>query len=96
MGSVGDAYDNAMAESVIGLNKTEVIKKRGPWKNHQGREFATLTQVDWFNNRRHLEPIRYIPPVELEQMYYQDQESVLWHTTTRRCWVRAKTHTPEN
>ena len=75
VGSVGDAYDNAMAESVIGLYKTEVIKKRGPWKNHQAVEFATLAWVDWFNNRRLLEPIGNIPPVELEQMYYQDQES---------------------
>lgn len=75
VGSVGDAYDNAMAESVIGLYKTEVIKKRGPWKNHQAVEFATLAWVDWFNNRRLLEPIGDIPPAELEQMYYKDKEA---------------------
>ena len=75
VGSVGDAYDNAMAESVIGLYKTEAIKKRGPWKNHQAVKFATLAWTDWFSNRRLLEPIVNIPPAELEQMYYQDQES---------------------
>jgi len=75
VGSVGDAYDNAMAESVIGLYKTEVIKKRGPWKHRQTVEFATLAWVDWFNNRRLLEPIGNIPPTEMEQMYYLNQES---------------------
>lgn len=75
VGSVGDAYDNAMAESVMGLYKTEVINKQGLWKHRQAVEFATLAWVDWFNNRRLLEPIGNIPPVELEQMYYQDQES---------------------
>ena len=75
VGSVGDAYDNAMAESVIGLYKTEVIKKRGTWKHRQSVEFATLAWVNWFNNRRLLEPIGNIPPAELEQMYYQDKES---------------------
>jgi putative transposase len=73
--SVGDAYDNAMAESVIGLYKTEVINKQGPWRHRQAVEFATLAWVYWFNNRRLLEPIGNIPPVELEQMYYQEQES---------------------
>ncbi len=75
MGSVGDAYDNAMAESVIGLYKTEVINKKGPWKHRQAVEFATLAWVDWFNNRRLLGPIGNIPPIELEQMYYQDKQS---------------------
>ena len=74
VGSVGDAYDNAMAESVIGLYKTEVINKQGPWKHRQAVEFATLAWVDWFNNRRLLEPIGNIPPVELEHMYYQDKK----------------------
>ena len=66
---------HCMADSVIGLYKTEVIKKRGPWKNHQAVEFATLAWVDWFNNRRLPEPIGDIPPVEFEQAYYQDQEA---------------------
>ena len=75
VGSVGDAYDNAMAESVIGLYKTEVINKQGAWKHRQAVEFVTLAWVDWFNNRRLLEPIGNIPPIELEQMYYQDKQS---------------------
>jgi transposase InsO family protein len=73
VGTVGDSYDNAMAESVIGLYKTEVIWSRGPWRGVEDVEFATLEWVDWFNNRRLLEPIGYIPPAELEQMYYRNQ-----------------------
>ncbi len=73
VGSRGDAYDNAMAESVIGLYKTEVILRKGPWKNSEDVEFKTLEWVDWFNNRRLLEPIGYVPPVEYETMYYQQQ-----------------------
>jgi len=73
VGSVGDSYENAMAETVIGLYKTEVIRRRGPWRNLDAVEFATLEWVDWFNNRRLLEPIGNIPPVELEQEYYQLQ-----------------------
>ncbi len=73
VGSRGDAYDNAMAESVIGLYKTEVILRKGPWKNSEHVEFKTLEWVDWFNHRRLLEPIGYVPPVEYETMYYQQQ-----------------------
>jgi transposase InsO family protein len=73
VGSVGDSYDNALAESVIGLYKTEVIRRRGPWRNLDGVEYATLEWVDWFNNRRLLEPIGYIPPVEFEEAYYRGQ-----------------------
>ncbi len=73
VGSRGDAYDNAMAESVIGLYKTEMIARKGPWKNSEDVEFKTLEWVDWFNNRRLLEPIGYVPPVEYEAMYYQHQ-----------------------
>ena len=73
VGSVGDSYDNALAESVIGLYKTEVIRQRGPWRCIEQVEFATLEWVDWFNNRRLLEPIGYVPPAELEQMYYLSQ-----------------------
>jgi transposase InsO family protein len=73
VGSVGDSYDNALAESVIGLYKTEVIRKRGPWRNLEAVEFETLDWIDWFNNRRLLEPIGDIPPAEYEEMYYSGQ-----------------------
>ena len=76
VGSVGDSCDNAMAESVIGLYKTELIRRRGPWRHHEAVEFAILQWVDWFNNRRLLKPIGNIPPAELEHMYYQNQESM--------------------
>jgi transposase InsO family protein len=69
VGSVGDSYDNAMAESVIGLFKAEVIHPRGPWRHLDAVEFATLEWVDWFNHRRLLAPIGYVPPAELEQAY---------------------------
>jgi len=75
VGSVGDSYDNALAETIIGLFKTEVIRRNGPWRNIEEVEFATLEWVDWFNNRRLLEPIGNIPPVELEQLYYERQET---------------------
>ncbi len=70
-GSTGDSYDNAMAESIIGLYKTEVIHARGPWRSLDAVEYATLEWVDWFNNRRLLEPIGYVPPVQFEQEYYR-------------------------
>ena len=73
VGSVGDSYDNAMAESIIGLFKTEVIHARGPWRHLDSVEYATLEWVDWFNNRRLLEPIGHVPPAEFEQMYYRRQ-----------------------
>ena len=75
VGSVGDSYDNALAETIFGLFKTEVIRKSGPWRNLEEVEFATLEWVDWFNNRRLLEPIGNIPPVELEQLYYERKGS---------------------
>jgi putative transposase len=71
VGSQGDALDNALAESVIGLFKTEVIRRRGPWRHLEAVEFATLELVDWFNTRRLLEPIGYCPPAEYEARYYQ-------------------------
>jgi transposase InsO family protein len=74
VGSVGDSYDNALAESVIGLFKTEVIRRRGPWRTLDAVEFATLEWVDWFNNRRLLEPIGNIPPAEAEQRYHAQNE----------------------
>ncbi|AXB80664.1 IS3 family transposase [Novosphingobium sp. P6W] len=70
VGSVGDSYDNALAETINGLYKAEVIHRRGPWRSFEAVEYATLEWVDWFNNRRLLEPIGNIPPVEAEQRYY--------------------------
>jgi transposase InsO family protein len=75
VGSVGDSYDNALAETINGLFKTEVIRRRGPWRSLEDVEFATLEWVDWFNNRRLLEPIGNVPPVECEQAYYQGLEA---------------------
>ena len=75
VGSVGDSYDNALAETIIGLYKTEVIHQLGPWRNVDHVEFETLNWVDWFNNRRLLEPIGNIPPVESEELCYQCQEA---------------------
>ena len=70
VGSVGDSYDNALAETINGLYKAEVIHRRSSWRSFEDVELATLTWVDWFNNRRLLEPIGYIPPAEAEQRYY--------------------------
>lgn len=70
VGSVGDSYDNALAESINGLYKAEVIHRRGPWRSIEAVEFATLEWVDWFNHRRLLEPIGNIPPAEAEANFY--------------------------
>ena len=70
VGSVGDSYDNALAETINGLYKAEVIHRRGPWRNFEAVEFATLEWVDWFNHRRLLEPIGNMPPAEAEERYY--------------------------
>ena len=70
VGSVGDSYDNALAETINGLYKAEVIHRRGPWRSFEAVEFATLEWVDWFNHRRLLEPIGNIPPAEAEDRYY--------------------------
>jgi len=72
VGSRGDFYDNALAETINGLYKTEVIRRRGPWKNIDDVEFATLEWIDWFNNRRLLEPIGDIPPAEYEMLYWTE------------------------
>jgi transposase InsO family protein len=71
VGSTGDAYDNALAESVNGLFKTEVIHRRGPWRSLEAVEFATLAWVHWFNTGRLLEAIGYVPPAEYEAQYYE-------------------------
>ena len=74
VGSVGDSYDNALAETINGLFNTEVIRQQGPWRNIEDVEFATLPWVDWFNHRRLLEPIGNVPPAELEAAYYEQQQ----------------------
>ncbi len=75
VGSVGDSYDNALAETINGLFKAEVIHRRGPWRNFEAVEYATLEWVDWFNNRRLLEPIGNIPPAEAEANFYAALEN---------------------
>lgn len=76
VGSVGDSYDNALAETINGLYKAEVIHRKGPWKSFEAVEFATLKWVDWFNHRRILEPIGNIPPAEAEQLYYAELDKI--------------------
>jgi len=75
VGSVGDSYDNALAETINGLYKTEVIEKNGPWRGMDDVEYATLTWIEWFNYRRLLQPLGDIPPAEYEMLYYQQCES---------------------
>jgi transposase InsO family protein len=75
VGSVGDSYDNALAETVIGLYKTEVIRRRGPWRSIDDVEYATLEWVDWFNRRRLFGPLGYVPPVQFEGAYHSGQET---------------------
>jgi putative transposase len=74
VGSKGDSYDNALAETINGLYKAEVIHRRGPWRTIEAVEVATLTWVSWFNHHRILEPIGYIPPAEAEAIYYRNKE----------------------
>lgn len=78
VGSVGDSYDNALAGTINGLYKAEVIRRRGPWRNFEAVEFATLEWVDWFNNRRLLGPIGNIPPAEAEERYYSMLDEPVW------------------
>lgn len=75
VGSRGDSYDNALAESVIGLYKTEVIRQKGPWKGLEDVEFETLDWVHWYNTQRLLEPIGYLPPAEHELNYYRQAQN---------------------
>ena len=88
VGSVGDSYDNALAESVIGLFKTEVIRRRGPWRTVEDVEFATLEWVWWFNYHRLLEPIGYLPPAEYEEMYYRSREEPIQETGLKQNSLR--------
>ena len=76
VGTVGDAYDNALAECVIGLFKTEVINQIGPWKSMREVEWETLKWVDWYNNRRLLGPIGYVPPAEAEEAFYANLNTI--------------------
>ena len=71
VGSKGDSYDNALAETINGLYKAELIHRRAPWKTKEAVEFATLEWVSWFNNHRLLEPVGYISPAEAEANYYR-------------------------
>jgi transposase InsO family protein len=74
VGSRGDSYDNALAETIIGLYKTELIRRRGPWKGQDEVEYATLEWVDWFNHRRLLEPIGHVPPAEFEAAFQRQED----------------------
>ena len=76
VGSVGDSYDNALAETINGLYKAEVIHRRGPWRSFEALEYTTLEWVDWFNHRRLLEPIGNIPPAEAEDQYYAAADNI--------------------
>lgn len=76
VGSTGDSYDNALAETINGLFKAEIIHRRGPWKTREAVELATLEWVSWFNHHRLLEPIGYIPPAEAEANYRRQQSQV--------------------
>jgi putative transposase len=73
VGSRGDSYDNALAETIIGLYKTELIRRCRPWKGIDQVEYATLEWVDWFNHRRLLEPIGHIPPAEFEAAFHRKE-----------------------
>jgi len=92
VGSRGDSYDNAMAESIIGLFKTEVIQRKGPWRHLENVEFATLRWVDWFNTRRLLEPIGYVPPAEYEAQYYAQMRAGSTGHPDSRCGARRHPH----
>jgi putative transposase len=73
VGSRGDSFDNALAETIIGLYKTELIRRRGPWWGLDDVEYATLEWVDWFNHRRLMEPIGHIPPAEFETAWHHSE-----------------------
>lgn len=74
VGSVGDSYDNTLAETINGLYKTELVHRQGPWRNMHGLEMATLGWVDWFNNRRLLGPVGNIPPAEAEENFHAQRD----------------------
>jgi putative transposase len=74
VGSRGDSYDNALAETIIDLFKTELIRRWGPWNGIDDVEYSTLEWVDWFNHRRLLEPIGHVPPAEFEDAYHRNED----------------------
>ena len=88
MGSTGDSYDNALAETINGLYKAEIIHRRGPWKTREAVELATLEWVSWFNSRRLLEPIGYIPPAEAEANYWRQHAPVASTTKLAQATVQ--------
>ena len=96
VGSRGDSYDNAMAESIIGLFKTEVIQRKGPWRHLDAVEFATLVWVDWFNHRRLLEPIGYVPPAEYEAEYYAHLDADVTSEPDSRRGARRQSHADDS
>jgi putative transposase len=75
VGSKGDSYDSSLAETIIGLYKTELIRRRGPWKGIDDVEYSTLEWVDWFNHRRLLEPVGDVPPAEFEAAYRRKEDA---------------------
>ena len=77
VGSTGDSYDNALAETINGIYKTELVRKKGPWKTVEALEWETLNWVHWFNQTRLLEPIGHIPPAEFEALYERSQQECL-------------------
>jgi len=83
VGSIGDSYDNALAETINGLYKAELIHRRAPWKTREAVELATLEWVSWFNHHRLLEPIGYIPPAEAEANYWRQQSQAIAATGLR-------------
>ena len=90
VGSVGNSYDNALAETINGLYKAEVVHRRSPWRNLEAVEFATLEWVDWFNNRRLFEPIGFIPPAEAEERYFAMLNDKAMAALTQNKWPPAK------
>ena len=88
VGSTGDSYDNALAETINGLYKAEIIHRRGPWKTREAVELATLEWVSWFNNHRLLEPIGYIPPAEAEANYWRQHAQTTSATKPARVAVQ--------
>jgi putative transposase len=88
VGSTGDSYDNALAETINGLYKAEIIHRRGPWKTREAVELATLEWVSWFNKKRLLEPIGYIPPAEAEANYWRQHAPVASTTKLAQATVQ--------
>lgn len=98
VGSVGNSYDNALAKTVIGLFKTEVIRRRGPWRSLEAVEFTTLEWVDWFNTRRLLKPIGNVLPAEAEQRYHARRGNAAMAACPKETdlrQTRGGTHFPE-